>query len=368
MKNVLEYIVEADYINKILIEEANIEAQQIIGESFNCELLSNLAKEIAKAEKKSNISRAEQRKKYKEQGYSSNYGPKNVNFTFIFAPDISQNRSTRTVKGIKWSEIKDSDFVYVKAGEEKQLRKELKQIYAKGGMGHAIFCTPDTKNPVLFLRGNTDNNELYYFDMNPSHYSNGVRVKNKPYYSYHQRNYNLGETIEETKDLDAYILHITNSMLSSYEDTVKERDEAKSGVINYDKESLAELLKKQKARYKVIVDELKAQKLQSDPTDLLDEIKNINNEITELYYKVINNPDNLDSNFNLGELMEYTMGAYKRLYQSLKYSRDADNEDEKYGAGAGRFSKDQSNEEIRKAKEYIDKVRKKIDDIKPNIK
>ena len=157
-------------------------------------------------------------------------------------------------------------------------------------------------------------------------------------------------------------------MLSSYEDTVKERDEAKSGVINYDKDSLAELLKKQKARYKVMVDELKAQKLQSNPSDLLDEIKSINDEITDLYYKVINNPDNLDSNFNLGDLMEYTMGAYKRLYQSVRYSREADKEDERYGAGAGRFSKDQSNDEIRKAKEYIDKVRKKIDDIKPNIK
>ena len=47
-------------------------------------------------------------------------------------------------------------------------------------------------------------------------------------------------------------------------------------MINYDKQSLEKMLKEQKAKYKTLADEIKAKKLQSDPSTFFEEIKQQN--------------------------------------------------------------------------------------------
>lgn len=52
-----------------------------------------------------------------------------------------------------WSDIKDEDFKLIKAGDEKSLKKELKEIFVNKVNGDAICCIPGTKDPVMFIKG-----------------------------------------------------------------------------------------------------------------------------------------------------------------------------------------------------------------------
>ena len=83
----------------------------------------------------------------------------------------------------------------------------------------------------------------------------------------------------------------------------------------------------------------------------------------------------MDQRFNLDDLMRYVSYAYEEFYKSMKYKRDAersverarekgDDEPERWG----QYDREYSDEAIRDAKEYVQKVKKMISEIEENLK
>jgi dissimilatory sulfite reductase (desulfoviridin) alpha/beta subunit len=66
--------------------------------------------------------------------------------------------------------------------------------------------------------------------------------------------------------------------------------------------------------------------------------------------------------------MRYISYAYEQFYNSAKYLRASERDEEKYGKGYGKYDKQQSDEYIRDSKEYLEKVRKMIKEIEDNLK
>jgi len=371
MQQLFEYLINDICDQAILKEEANLYAEDMVNESFKCELLTNLAAQIKKAEKKNNARKAEINKKREEEGYGS-LREKFVSFASIFGPLTVNGRynTKKGVQGLKWSEITEDDFVLVKAGNEKELKKALKPIYAKNGKGDAIVCEPGTKNPVMFIKGygKDDDKRLYYFNMNQSSYGSGVHEQTAKKYSYQTRALNMDEALALIKPYDVYILTITDDLIKQYQTIQQKRDAEKEGSINYDEASLAELLKKQKARYKTMVAEIKAKKLQKDPNVLFDEIKQTNDEVVALYKEIMSTPDNLDKYFDMGSLMSYVSGAYERFYRSMKDDREADRDDQKYPNRSGdSWIRQSAKDNIRDAKDFLERAKKMIDEIKNEL-
>ena len=390
MQQLFEYLVNDICDQNILKEEAVLFIEEeMVNESFKCELLTNLAQQIATAEKKNNANKIERAKKDDENyPYSdgSKHDPKTVSFTSIFGPLTIGGRydTKKGVQGLKWSEITEDDFVLVKAGNEKELKKALKPIYAKNGKGDAIICLPGTKTPVMFIKGygKDDDKRLYYFNMDQTKWDSGVKEKTASKYSYQTRALRLDEVMPLINDCDVYILNITDDLIKQYQTLSKSRQDAQKGSINYDKKSLSVLLQQQKARYSAMVKEIKAKKLQKDPNVLFDEIKQTNDAVVALYKEVLSKPENIDQYFDLGRLMDYVARAYESFYKSVKSGRDSERRKERAkqrAAAKGEeyneedydkydWDKGRSDEEIRDAKEYIEKVKKEIENIKKNLK
>ena len=375
MKQLFECLVNDIWDYSVLKEEAYIDAENMINESFKCELLSNLAAQIKKAEAKNNANKKKEREDNEARGYSKGFGPKDVTFASIFGPLTINQRwgdPKKGIQGIRWSELTDDDFTLVKAGSEKELKKALKPIYAKNGKGDAIICLPGTKTPVMFIKGygKDDDKRLYYFDMDQTHWNSGVKEKTATKYSYQTRSLKLDEVMPLITDLDVYILNITDDIIKKYQSLHTDRMESQKGVVNYDKNSLATLLKQQQARYKTMVAEIKAKKLQQDPNVLFDEIKATNDEVVALYKEIMSNPENLDKYFDMGRLMTYVSYAYESFYKSMKESREADKTEQKYPElkrAGDSWSRARAKSEINDAKEYVDKVRSLIADIKKEL-
>ena len=386
MKNLFESIIDGIYYNKVLENYINIEGEEILqlNESFQSDLLRNLAKEIYKVEGKHRDEDKQRAQHYKEQGYFGKPSKNAKSFASIFGPLVEQTRydSGKTgLQGLKWSDIKDSDFTFIKGSEEnnKQLKKAIKPIFDKKQKGNIIVCKPDTKTPIIFIKGynskDKDSVSTYYFASKG--WKSGVQPMTRTKYSYQERDLKFNEVIEEIAGLDCYILYITDDMIKDYKNIHIGREESRQGMINYDKQSLKNLLKTQKAKYKALAEEIRAKKLQSDPSIFFDEIKQTNDDVVALYQKVVNSPENIDQNFDLSRLMDYVSRAYDYFYRSIKSSRSADKSTERQmqkglsPADAIKWSsyeRKQAESEINDAKEYIDKVKKMIKEIEDNLK
>ena len=376
MQNLFEYLVNDICDQNILKEEANLfMEEEMVNESFKCELLTNLAEQIKKAEKKNTTNKIERAKKDDERyplSDGSKHDPNITSFASIFGPLTINNRydTKKGIQGLKWSEITEDDFILVKAGNEKELKKALKPIYAKTGKGDAIICLPGTKTPVMFIKGygKDDDKRLYYFNMDQTKWDSGVKEKTASKYSYQTRALRLEEVMPLISECDVYILNITDDLIKQYQTLQQTRKEEKAGSIEYNENALKELLKKQQARYKTMVAEIKAKKLQKDPNVLFDEIKKANEDVVALYKEVMSKPENLDKYFDMGRLMTYVSYAYESFYKSMKEDRSADRIDKKYpDAKVDNWSRARAKEEIRDAKEYVEKVNKMIEEIKKEL-
>ena len=146
------------FFNKEVFEEYSIlEGQDImeIDESFQASLLTNLAKRIKDAEKEHSENDKKTAANYKEQGYSGTPTKTAKSFASIFGPLTETPRwgdKKTGIRGLKWSEIKDSDFKQYK-GDDKEFVKFLKSVYAKKAIADMIVCAPGTKDIVAFIKG-----------------------------------------------------------------------------------------------------------------------------------------------------------------------------------------------------------------------
>ena len=171
-------------------------------------------------------------------------------------------------------------------------------------------------------------------------------------------------------------------MIKDYDELHKEREESQKGSIEMDEASLKNLAKQQQARYKAMVEEIKAKKLQADPNVYFDEIKQTNEEAMSLFQKVISKPENMDVRFDISELMRYMSYTYEEFYKSMKSSRDADKSEEhakkwneehpdKADKDVTRWSKydrERAQNEINNSKEYLERVKKMIKEIEDKLK
>ena len=371
MKNLFEFVANNLYEKEIFVETVNMITDEIVNESLQSSLLTILAKRIKDAEKEHAEYDKKQAKRYKEEGRSYEPTKTASSFASIFGPITETPRwggQKTGIQGLKWSEIKDDDFKQYK-GDDKEFVKFLKSVYAKKSMADMIVCAPGTKDIVCFIKGyakTLGDVRVYYFETEG--WKTGVVEKTAKKYKYDVRSLKVNETLELIKDFDVYVIEITESMIKDYDELHKDREDAKKGLIEMDEDSMKALLKQQKARYDAMVKKIKAEKLQSDPNILLDEIKKINDEVFELYKKVMAKPEYIDMRFELSDLMRYVSYAYEQFYKSVKSLRTAKRNEEKYGKGVGKFDKERSDSYIRDSKEYVEEVRKMIKEIEDQLK
>lgn len=384
MKNLGLFLSDIICDKNILVETANLIADEVINESFQASLLTNLAKRIKDIESKNREYDAEETKRWREQGYSGAPSKSAKSFASIFGPLTENSWAGKKtgIRGLKWSEIKDSDFKQYK-GDDKEFVKFLKSVYAKKAIANMIVCAPGTKDIVCFIKGyakTLGDVRVYYFESKG--WKQGVQEKTAKKYKYDVRSLKVNETLELIKDFDVYVLEITESMIKDYDELHKEREKSQKGSIEMDEASLKNLAKQQQARYKAMVEEIKAKKLQADPNVYFDEIKQTNEEAMSLFQKVISKPENMDVRFDISELMRYMSYTYEEFYKSMKSSRDADKSEEsakkwneehpdrveKDVKRWSKYDRERAQNEINNSKEYLEKVKKMIKEIEDKLK
>lgn len=392
MLSLKESLINTFFYKEVFEEYSILDGQDTleINESFQASLLTALAKRIKDAESKNREKDAEAAKRWHEQGYSGTPSKSAKSFASIFGPITTWLGEKKTgIRGLKWSEIKDSDFKQYK-GDDKEFVKFLKSVYAKKTIANMIVCAPGTKDIVAFIRGyakTLGDVRVYIFETDG--WINGERAKipgikekTAKKYKYDVRPLKVNETLELIKDFDIYVLEITESMIKDYDELHKEREESQKGSIEMDEDSMRALLKQQKARYNAMVKEIKAKKLQDDPNILFNDIKKTNDDVVALFQKVMSKPENMDMRFDLSDLMRYVSYAYEEFYKSMKSQRDfnrrkerakqrAKERGEEFNDGDyGKYNFDKSNakEQIRNSKEYLEKVKKMINEIEDNLK
>lgn len=389
MKNIITYINEQRYNGLVIENLCEIFAEDMVNESFKSSLLTNLAKEIYKAEATNNKREIENNERMKKEYPTYSSKPKLTNFSSFFGPVSAHGDKVRC---IKWNEITDDQFVLYKAideGFDKKLEKLLKQVYTQKIKADFIVCEKDTKNIKFFIRGynanNKNNVEIFflrydkqkiykYADGSETSYTQpgSVERMTKPKYKYEIRPLKLQELMEEIQGYDVYALEITDDMINDYKTLTIDRKNAQKGVINYDKDSLDKLWKEQQARYRTLVKELKANKIPNDD-EFLEEINKVNKEVQDLYKQIVNTATNIESYYDLGRLMEYVSNSYYNFFEYKKSLIRGNDLKQRYEKEKGKpysgttYDEEYAKEYIVRSKEKLDDVKKYIEKIKSNI-
>lgn len=360
--------------NFIISEELDIKAESlvisedIINEGFKSSIIDGVAHKIFKYEKKHRDSDREQN----ETGFHSKSAK---SFASIFGPiEIGNKYDKKKVQGLKWSEITNDDLKKY-SGSDKELVKLIKQTYQHKLNADFIVCDSGTEDCVYFIKGYNQNKDIVVYQFNdPSKWNGGFKPRLEKAYKYQDRNLKAEEAIDLVKDYDVYALIITDDMLKEYNTLFLDRENSKKGMINYDKQSLASLLKKQQMKYKALAEEMKAKKLINNKEALWEEITKTNQEVIDFYKKIIDNPEYIDKRYNLGDLMQYVNYAFESYYKFVKNWRAADRrverakeqgreEPEKYGD----YERQSAKNEINDAKEYIQRIHKEMENIQKQL-
>ena len=340
MRNISNYIYESK-LNEIYINELeNIEidnSYNIINESFQSSWLTLLAKTIKDIEA-GNLSVTNWEEKY--------------SFTSIFGPKVEHGRwKNNKLRSIKWSEITDSDFELY---DNKRLKKLLKDIKNKKSNTGALIicCKPGTKNIKKFFNGlgtapfkkggrwvssyedllytimtSTKRNYHYDDNHNQTGYTDTTYQKvaelNKTKYKYDQRPLKDIELYNEMKDLDNYVLLLTNSMFTDYKALTDKREEDLKGTVFCDEKSLEKLAKEQKARYQTLVKEIKRKKLVAKDKELFEEIKATQEEVNDLMSQIIGKIELFDEYGYLRDALQYTYRAMDNYSYYLRYTHES---------------------------------------------
>ena len=378
MKSISEYIYKRIYEDECINEYVKICGNEIINEAFQSSLLQKLAKAVYDAEKVYNEKEIENNNKL-NQTYGWDHKPKISSFSSIFGPKISSNG--KIAQGLKWSEIKDKDFEsFIEV--DKRLIKLVRSSYGNKN-GHALFIiTSPTGKIVNFAKGYgcaEKTGQTYYFQDDVK-WGHGVKELTKSYYTYQQRSLNTNDLIDLMKRLTQngciiYVLEITDDMIADYNAKYSERVDLKKGVINYDKKSLENLLKQQKARYSALVKEMKSKKLDENKEQLFDEIGKVQQDVVDTFKLVMSKPENVDKIYNLDDMLQRVTLAYESYYEYVRSDRTynkrkehARNRAEKLG---GKFSDEEYDiwdYEKENAKNSLIKVQNYLKDAKKSIR
>ena len=77
-----------------------------------------------------------------------------------------------------------------------------------------------------------------------------------------------------------------------------------------------ECVERSKQAIAALVKKIKAEKLQSDPNVLFDEINKTQQEVVDLMKQIMGNPEYMDQRYDIGNLLNYMSYAYESFYDS----------------------------------------------------
>lgn len=379
MRSITEYMQDFKYENMVFNETMSIISEGMITESFKAEMLTNLAKEISKAEKEHNKREIENAERMtKEYGY--NHNPKIKSFSTIFGPVTVTSRyggKSKKTSGVKWADITDGDFMLFPDPEDKQLKKFIKDCYANRKNALMILCEHDTKKICYVVQAYKENTDKVCYEFVDSGWNKGVQAKKARAYKYSSRNLKAEEVLDliASQELDVYALEITKDMTQAYNEIVKNREDSREGMINYDKESLKQLLSQQQARYKTLVKEMKAKKLMEDPNLMYDEITQVQTEATALVKEIMSKPEYIDKFYNAADIMRTISYCFEEFYKYAREQREGEKMVQKYiGRGkeeeeARKYAKEWHNGEshILDAKKYLKEIKEQIEQMRKEM-
>ena len=379
MKPIFEYMQDFKYDKMIFDESMQIIADEMVNEAFKAEMLTNLAKEISKAEKEHNKREIENSERMtKEYGYK--HTPNIKSFSTIFGPVTVTSRyggKSKKTSGVKWADITDGDFMLFPDPEDKQLKKFIKDCYANRKNALMILCEHDTKKICYVVQAYKENTDKVCYEFVDSGWNKGVQAKTARAYKYSSRNLKAEEVLDliASQELDVYALEITKDMTQAYNEIVKNREDSREGMINYDKESLKQLLSQQQARYKTLVKEMKAKKLMEDPNLMYDEITQVQTEATALVKEIMSKPEYIDKFYNAADIMRTISYCFEEFYKYAREQREGEKMVQKYiGRGkeeeeARKYAKEWHNGEsyILDAKKYLKEAKDQIEQMRKEM-
>lgn len=379
MRSITEYMQDLKYESIVFNETLSIISEGMITESFKAEMLTNLAKEISKAEKEHNKREIENSERItKEYGYK--HTPNVKSFSTIFGPVTVTSRyggKSKKTSGVKWSDVTDSDFMLFPDPEDKQLKKFIKDCYANRKNALMILCEHGTKKICYVVQAYKENADKVCYEFVDNGWNKGVQAKTARAYKYSSRNLKAEEVLDliASQALDTYALEITKDMTQAYNEIVKNREDSREGMINYDKNSLSQMLAQQQARYKTLVKEIKAKKLMEDPNMMYDEIIKLQEEATALLKEIINKPENIDKFYNAADIMRTISYCFEEFYKYAREQREGEKMVQKYiGRGkeeeeARKYAKEWHNGEshILDAKKYLKEIKEQIEQMRKQM-
>ena len=345
-----EHLINKEHNNVKQIIESNIIAENMICEAFKSTLLGKLANLMYDVEK--NAGRSTKR-----------------TFLSIFGPRREHTRygEGKQINGVRWSEITDDQIQKVE-GDDKAVVKLIKQVYTSKKRGDFILCEPGTQDIKYFIKcfGYNDKNTkrtVYSIDQNK-----GVNAESKQAYRWSSRDYNIQEVLDLIADYDVYFIEITDDMIKDYGDLTLDRKNAKKNVINYDEESMKELIKKNRMRLKSLAKELKAKKLSTQSENLFDEITKLNEEIVSIYREVIANPNLIDKVYDVSRLIGYMPNIYDYYMRYIQYDNMNKKQKEELGRDRDGYFAGEAQDSIVKCQNYLNELKERIENVKQEIK
>lgn len=387
MKDLKKYLFESEGNNSFILEYCNVIAEDtIINESFKLPILKKLASKIYLWETEHRETYKREMEKYKNG--DREYKPTNdeTSFSKIFGPYIVNKRYGKgtKVRGCQWDKLDDSNVEFYEGGWDSKLHKKLKKLWNCSIKGIVIACDPDTHDIEYVVRGfnySEDGKKIkpitWYFQN--ALYKNGEPARHMVQQYGKQKgnryracpDFTLEEFIETINDYEIYFIEIPDSMVNEYNDLLKTRRELQDGIINYDKESLEQLARTQRANYKQLAKELRAKRLAENPKYLYDDLEKLNGEVLDMYKQVSETPELIDKWYGIGDLMSYTSNAFNEYFDYVRYMDNA-KKSEEYARQQGDENPERHGDYYREygaskledCRKRISDVRKKIDDFK----
>ena len=277
------------YINhEFITEEFNKIDSEIICESLNCKVLKEVAKQLLDANKKDQQNIDDEKKKYADAGrkYWGNETSKIPKFAAVFANPYSG-------EAIRWDKVTDDDITEVDAStwdtmSGKNSADIRKVINLK-------------KQEMLFIKDPNTNQYKYVI------FNGGKLVRLSS-----DNAYNIGKTwdglnqkqkIDLCKNCTLYFINIAGKT-EEFAKFRADRFNQKYGMINLDPESLNQLAKDNRDRYKKLVTKMKAMNINNDT--LIDKCNDLIQKISELTATVAKDPiSNADMIYPLSTLTTY---------------------------------------------------------------
>ena len=276
----------AEYINsQFLYEDIRGTVATLVCESLQSKILKEVAKQLLDQKNEESKAKEEEKKKEEERWGHSYINPKNTDnkgFREIFGPSTGHRQ-------IEWDKLTDDKVTIIDnydAENDKKLTKEIRTILKGDKDGLVIVYDTEKKlyKFVIFTGGtlyalNKDSFGNYRGHAGEESY---VRVgrcnwKQMP----------IKDRIQYINGCKLYIFDITG-MTDKLYNKKQFRNNQKSGMIYLDDDSLRRLAEENQKRYKDIVAQNKANRINND--DLLDEAAEIVSKAAKLAVEIAKDP------------------------------------------------------------------------------